>query len=306
MYDPRQLQVLLEIARTGTYTAAAKALGYSQPAVSYQMRALERAVGAPLTTKHGRGVRLTHTGHALARHAEAILSALHTAQDEVSSLISGGGGPVRLAAFQSGCVGLVPAALGILRRTRPELEVVLTQTECATSHRLVLGGEVDLAVMCDLDDDLPDPRLRRVPLLTDRRCVLLPAGHPAAAGDSVSLADLAEERWILETSRVRFLSACRDAGFTAHIAATSDDQLTIFSLVANRVGLAIMNELGVTAHSDPRVVVRPLRDWPARRIFALLWPDLLRVAPVSALLNALGVAAQQFPSPLPSAPGNTS
>jgi DNA-binding transcriptional LysR family regulator len=294
MYDPRQLQVLAEVARSGTFTAAAEALGYTQPAVSYQMRTLERAVGAPLTTRYGRGVRLTPVGEALARHAETVLAALRTAQDELASLVSVGGGQVRLSAFQSGCVGLVPSAMASLRRTHPELEVVLTQTECAISHRLVLSGEVDLAVKCDLDDaeSPPDPRLRRVPLLSDRRCVLLPADHPAADAASVSLAELAQERWILETGRTRFLMACQEAGFTPRIAATSDDQLTIHSLVAHRIGVAIMNELGVTAHTHPGVVARPLRGWPTRHIYALLWPDRMRSAPVAALLTALGAAAE--------------
>src|SRR5579884_803555 len=151
MYDPRQLQVLAEVARTGTYTAAAEALGYTQPAVSYQMRTLERAVGAPLTIRHGRGVRLTPVGLALARHAETILGAMRSAEDELSSMVSAGGGRVRLSAMQSGCVGLVPAALAALRRSNPELEVALTQTECPASLRLLLDGEVDMAVMCDFD-----------------------------------------------------------------------------------------------------------------------------------------------------------
>ncbi|GAA5044964.1 LysR family transcriptional regulator [Nocardia callitridis] len=294
MYDPRQLQVLVEVARHGTFTAAADALGYTQPAVSYQIRALERVVGAALTTRYGRRVRLTPVGVALAKHADSVLATLRSAQNELAALMSAGGGQVRMSAFQSGCVGLVPSALDTLRRTHPELEVVLTQTECAISHRLVLSGEVDLAVVCDLDDadNPPDPRLRRIPLLSDHRCVLLPADHPAANSASVSLAELADERWILETVRTRFLRACREAGFTPRIAATSDDQLTIHSLVEHRVGLAIMNELGVTAHTHPHVVARPLRDWPTRNIYAMLWPDLMRSSQVSAMLSALGAASK--------------
>ncbi|WP_329569589.1 LysR family transcriptional regulator [Kitasatospora sp. NBC_01266] len=301
MFDLRQLQVLAEVARTGTYTAAADALGYSQPAVSYQMRMLERTVGAALVTKSGRGIRLTQVGQTLARHAETVLAALRTAQDEVATLTSSGGGQVRLAAMQSGCVALVPAALGALRRSHPELEVVVTQTECPVSHRLVAAGEVELAMMCDLELDqtdgqsvLPDPRLLRLPLLSDRRCVLLPADHPLAAAPTVALGELAGERWVLESGRERFLAACQAAGFTPKVAATSDDQLTIHCLVANRIGVAIMNELGVGAHNDPRVVARPLRDWPARRIFALLWPDMVRVAPVAALLDSLRATAETY------------
>ncbi|MFI6464051.1 LysR family transcriptional regulator [Streptomyces sp. NPDC050538] len=331
MYDPRQLQVLAEVARTGTYTAAADALGYTQPAISYQMRMLERSVGAPLVTRRGRGVQLTPEGRALARHAGTVLAALRTAEDELAALTAPEAGRVRLSAMQSSCVSLVPRALGTLRRTRPELEVTVTQAECHVSHGLLLEGAVELAVMCDLDFNdtalsgssgvtrdgtsardgtskhdstgtrdsagtpdstgdpsvAVDPRLRRVPLLTDRRCVLLPADHPAAASPTVSLADLAGERWVLESGRTRFLAACRDAGFAPRIAATADDQLTLHSLVANRIGLAVMNELGVTAHFDPRVVARPLTDWPVRRVFALLWPDTLRIPAAAALLHAL-------------------
>lgn len=296
MYDPRQLQVLAEVDRTGTYTAAAEALGYTQPAISYQMRMLERAVGAPLVTRRGRGVRLTPAGHALARHAGTVLAALRTAEEELSVLTSPGGGRIRLAAMQSSCVTLVPRALGALRRTRPELEVTVTQAECGTSHTLLLNGEVELAVMCEVDTAGPpesslDPRLRRIPLLTDRRCVLLPADHPAAAHSTVSLADLADERWVLESGRTRFLAACRDAGFTPRVAATADDQLTLHHLVAHRIGLAVLNELGVAAHTDPRVVARPLADWPARRVFALLWPDTLGVPAAAELLRTLREAA---------------
>ena len=339
MYDPRQLQVLAEVARTGTYTAAADALGYTQPAISYQMRMLERSVGAPLVTRRGRGVQLTPEGRALARHAGTVLAALRTAEDELAALTAPEAGRVRLSAMQSSCVSLVPRALGTLRRTRPELEVTVTQAECRVSHGLLLEGAVELAVMCDLDfnDTDPsgssggtrdstgsrdstgtrdsagtpdstgdpsvavDPRLRRVPLLTDRRCVLLPADHPAAASPTVSLADLAGERWVLESGRTRFLAACRDAGFTPRIAATADDQLTLHSLVANRIGLAVMNELGVTAHFDPRVVARPLTDWPVRRVFALLWPDTLRIPAAAALLHALrDTARPPDDTPVPS------
>jgi DNA-binding transcriptional LysR family regulator len=107
----------------------------------------------------------------------------------------------------------------------------------------------------------------------------------------VALADLAEERWVLETQRSRVMAACRAAGFAPKVAATSDDQLTIHCLVANRVGVAVMNELGASAHNDPRVVVRPLKDWPRRQIFALLWPDMYRVPQIKALLEALRAAA---------------
>nr|WP_158697163.1 LysR family transcriptional regulator [Streptomyces hokutonensis] len=148
---PDASSVLAEVARTGTCTAAADALDYTQPAVSYQMGMLERSVGAPLVTRRGRGVQLTPEGRALARHAETVLAALRTAEDELAALTAPEAGRIRLSAMQSSCVSLVPRALGALRRTRPELEVTVTQSECRISHGLLLEGAVELAVMCDLD-----------------------------------------------------------------------------------------------------------------------------------------------------------
>lgn len=148
---PDASSVLAEVARTGPCTAAADALDYTQPAVSYQMGMLERSVGAPLVTRRGRGVQLTPEGRALARHAETVLAALRTAEDELAALTAPEAGRIRLSAMQSSCVSLVPRALGALRRTRPELKVTVTQSECRISHGLLLEGAVELAVMCDLD-----------------------------------------------------------------------------------------------------------------------------------------------------------
>ncbi|SEO99549.1 LysR family transcriptional regulator [Actinacidiphila rubida] len=96
-----QLRVLAEVARTGSYTAAAQVLGYVQPAVSYQMRRLQQAVGAPLVVRVGRGLQLTEVGHVLVRHADAIFSAMRAADHEVASVVAHGGGLVRMVALSA-------------------------------------------------------------------------------------------------------------------------------------------------------------------------------------------------------------
>ncbi|MCL8013050.1 LysR family transcriptional regulator substrate-binding protein [Streptomyces sp. AS02] len=107
-----------------------------------------------------------------------------------------------------------------------------------------------------------------------------------------------------ESGRARFLAACRDAGFTPRIAATVDDQLTPHHPVARRIGLAVLDTLAVSAHTDPPVVARPLTGFPVRRVFALLWPDARNI-PAAALLRALGDAtrptAEGVPGILPTA-----
>ncbi|WP_033196210.1 LysR family transcriptional regulator, partial [Streptomyces xiaopingdaonensis] len=69
MFDSRHIRTFHEVVRTGSYSAAARELGYTQPAITQQMKALERSVGTPLFVRAGRRMRLTEAGETLARHA---------------------------------------------------------------------------------------------------------------------------------------------------------------------------------------------------------------------------------------------
>ena len=80
--DAHSLRVVKAIADTGSITAAARALGYSQPAVSQQVRRLERRAGMPIAEGVGRGVRLTEAGAVRARHVRAVSTALDDAADD--------------------------------------------------------------------------------------------------------------------------------------------------------------------------------------------------------------------------------
>jgi DNA-binding transcriptional LysR family regulator len=291
--DIHQLRVLSEIARVGSYTEAAKSLGYSQPALSYHMRCLERTLGVPLTVKVGRRAQLTDAAVRLAERADAVLGGLRAVEQEFRALAAEPSGTVRLSAIQSACTAVVPGAMARLRSTHPAVETVINQATCTDSYRLLRSGQTDLAIMCDLDTLDPthqsvanSPGLLRIPLLTDRRCVLLPSDHPLAERPTLTLADLCEERWVLEPNRTRFLAGCAEAGFTPKVVATADEHVTVHCLVAGHVGVAAVDALGLLSQRDARVVVRPLDDWPTRHVFALLWPEMAKVPAVAALLEA--------------------
>src|SRR3954452_9941912 len=82
--EARHLRVLRAVARGGSFSAAARALGCTQPAVSQQMKALEASAGTPLLVRGPREMRLTQAGEALVRHADGILAGLAAAEEEVA------------------------------------------------------------------------------------------------------------------------------------------------------------------------------------------------------------------------------
>src|SRR5690349_22552512 len=97
--EARHLRVLRAVAATGSFSAAGRELGCTQPAVSQQMKALETSVGTPLLVRSGREMRLTQAGEGLVRHASGILAGLTAAEDEVAAIAGLRAGRVRLVSF---------------------------------------------------------------------------------------------------------------------------------------------------------------------------------------------------------------
>ncbi|WP_138903171.1 LysR family transcriptional regulator [Streptomyces albidochromogenes] len=295
MFDSRQIRTFHEVVRTGSYSAAARALGYTQPAITQQMKALERDVGTPLFTRAGRGLRLTEAGETLARHAAVILDDMAAARRQMDSLTRLRAGRVRLCAFPSANATLVPEAMGLLAAAHPGVAVELLEDEPPESLRRLVRGECDITLAFafpGLREDVPD-EVREVPLMEDQSLVLLPSGHRLARRRAVRLADLAGERWIVgcPRCRVHFLHACADEGFAPDIAFTTDDNLVVQSLVAEGLGVAMMPGLVLNFLRHPKVAGRASQPASRRRISAYVLREHLRIPATTAVLGELRTVA---------------
>ncbi|MFJ2006671.1 LysR family transcriptional regulator [Streptomyces chartreusis] len=298
------MEALAEVARLGSYRAAAKSLGYTQPAISYRMRALERALGVTLAVKSGRSAQLTPAGIKLARRAEGLLASLRAVEREFQRHAGAAGQGLTIAAIRSANATIIPRAVARLHAECPGVAVTLTEASCADSYSLLRAGHADLALMWEMDSIeagqrllVPDPEMLRIPLAVDRKCVLLPLRHALAARESVRLEDLANEYWVIENDRLYFQEACRSAGFQPRVIATTDDQHTMRNLVARGVGVAMTDGLGVAASSPSEdVAVCLLDECPPRHIFGLVWPDMAKLPAVAALIEALrSTTRESFP-----------
>ena len=129
MDDLRLLRVLREVALRGSFSAAAEALDYSQPAVSQQIARLERQVGVKLIERRPKGLELTSAGSILVRHTETILAQLAAAEDELSELSADARGRIRIGSFATAAGTVLPRAVAAFRRVRPAVDVELSLME---------------------------------------------------------------------------------------------------------------------------------------------------------------------------------
>ncbi|MET7765832.1 LysR family transcriptional regulator [Streptomyces sp. NPDC005393] len=294
MIEARHLRVLRAVAATGSFSAAARDLGCTQPAVSQQMKALEAAAGTPLLVRTGREMRLTEAGRALTRHAAGILAGLTAAEEEVAAIAGLRAGRVRLVSFPSGSSTLVPTALADMRAAHPGTQISLVEAEPPRSVEMLRAGDCEIALAFrypQTEAEWEDLVVR--PILADRLVGVVPEGHKLAGAGTVGIADLAEDPWIAGCLRCRrhLVQICESEGFTPRIDFATDDYPAVIGLVAAGLGVAVLPELAlesVRAKGATTLRVEP----PVRReVVALTLPDLARVSAVAATLDHLERAA---------------
>src|SRR3954452_2783160 len=300
MLDVRRMRVLREVARRGSFSAAAEALTYTQSAVSQQIAALEREAGTTLVERSSRGVRLTDAGRALVEHADVILARLADAEAELEAIAGLRGGRLRLGAFPSAGATIMPEAIARFRERHPSVELTLEPAEPGPAIAQLRSGQLDVALdMPALGGPTDDDGIDRVHLLDDPMYVALPRRHPLADTRNLGIDELAHESWILATpgacpDATIFLRMCARAGFEPRIAFTSDDYSAVQGFVAAGVGAALIPDLALITVREDIVVRSLLPSPPPRRIFAATLHGSFLSPAKQAMLDTLVEVGGEF------------
>jgi DNA-binding transcriptional LysR family regulator len=199
------LRVVHEVARQGSFSAAAVSLGYTQSAVSRQVGAMESAAGTTLFERLARGVRPTAAGEVVARRAARILGEVDGALEEVSGVRDRLAGRMVVSGFPAAAAVLLPRAIALLDRRHPDLHVELQETASPVQLRRLRSGRIEVALMAT-GDVVPErdlAGLRREAVAIPRGPgIAVAIGHRLADQDVVTVADLAGETWIVGTGPV--------------------------------------------------------------------------------------------------------
>lgn len=287
----RHLAALSAVVRLGSFRAAAASLGYSQSAVSVQIRALEEIVGASVLQRSpGAGAAApTPAGRALLAAAPALIAAMRDAQRGMAAAMQSR--PVlRVGIFPTAAVALLP---GVLQRLDPEIEVVLhEQPDPEDLERALQLGRLDVSF---LSSESAGDDLAQAALLDDPYVVLVPRDGAFSKTRRFSVERLRDLPVIAYRSlpdAVDPLLLLPPEFRPRRIATRTDDDRTVHALVAAGLGVALLPALSIDAH-DPRVRAVALRPaLPPRRI-VLAWRAAANRPPaVQAFIDAAQASAR--------------
>jgi DNA-binding transcriptional LysR family regulator len=260
--DPRRVLTFRAVAHERSFSQAARTLSLTQPAVSQQVAALEREVGARLLDREPGGLRLTRAGEILLTHADAIADLLQLASRQLAEPER-----LRIGAFPSALAALVPKAVARFDG------IVLEEGSTPDLAERVQRGDLHLAV--GFQDAALQRRehagVERRDMISEPFLVAVWPGHPLAERSEIPVRALADQPWVAPSGDNLIARTCRAAGFEPRMVMISRDPLANRALIAQ--GLAVTLVPKLLASEFTGVELRPVAgDGPRRDVYALLPP----------------------------------
>ena len=192
--DSRQLRAFAALARTGSFTLAAKGLFLSQSAVSHSMKALETDVGCRLFDRVGKKVLLTQAGEALLHHTGKILQEMAAARAGLEQLGKWGAGRLRIGASPTACQYILPAVLREFKESFPKCRIAIEPGDTLAAIESVRDNRIDLAITLEPRNE---DQFEFHPLFTDELTFLVGAMHPWAREGHVVRGEIPKQSYVL-------------------------------------------------------------------------------------------------------------
>lgn len=286
------------VARSRTFTEAAERLGKTQPAVSMQIRALEKEFGVPLIDVSHRRLHLTAAGAELLRHSDEVLEKVREATGAMWR-VRHGGGAVRLAASATPAVYILPERLGLFSRTHPNVDVTLRVANPEAIEHALDAAEADIVLAMGGYAEPPwGSGIETVGLGEDPLLVALPPGDPRSGWD-FTLDELRQLRLIAREpgSHARAV-VDRAFGSGFHPALEFGSTEAVKRAVAAGLGVAVLSQLSISWEiGDGRLTSGTCREIGGpRRVYLGRRPDRRLIAAEEALWHFLQANVSPTPA----------
>ncbi len=270
--DSRQLRAFVTLAKTGSFTQAARALNLSQSAVSHSMKALEREVGCRILDKMGKKAVLTQAGEQLLAHAERILAEMSQARAALGRLGKWGQSRLRLGASTTAAQHILPGVLREFKDSFPKCVISIEPGDTPEMIDALRAHRIDLALNLDPP---PGEALDFRPLFSDELHFILSPQHPWARVGKVTRSEISQQDYILYKRR-SYTSAMIEAYFreedlVLHSQLDLGNMEAIKELVKLNLGISILAPWTATAElTSGALVAMPLGKRKLRRRWGIL------------------------------------
>ena len=259
--------IFCKVAELGSFTRAAESCGYSQSAISQNIKALEQETGVSLLSRRKDGVQLTADGRDFFPYLQAVWQAEQALERRRQETMGLKNSVIRIGTFTSVSRNLLPPKMKAFKARYPDVRFVLRQGEYTSIPQWIRQGEIDFGFVNQDAVDSMDTRL----LYEDHMLAVLPQGHPLEQKPVIPLKELSREPLILldEGDHSVLLDAFRQAGQTPNIAYEVYDDYSILSMVRQGLGVSVLYEKVVSGF-ESGLSLRPILEAPRRGV-ALAW-----------------------------------
>lgn len=259
-----QLEIFSLVAELHGFTAAANRLGISQSAVSHALKSLELELGVELLRQHQSQVELSDIGQQLLLRARAMLGLANTLRQEAADARGMKRGTLRIGSFgPTSSIKLLPLILQQYRAAHPGIEVHIDEGPDRQVLQWLEERRIDIGFVV-----LPEERFDTVALIEDQMVALLPADHPLATHDSLSLKDLCDFPFVLtEAGSSELVSRLFTvARLTPNIRYRCSQLISSLDVVARGDGVTVVAEGSLPDQIDRRCVKKPLSPAVLRQV----------------------------------------
>ena len=275
--DPNfhQLQIFHTVARFGSFSKAAEELSISQPAVSIQVRELEKSMGCGLLHRMRRGLQLTDTGQAVFGYSQRIFSLaaeMQSAVEDIQGLRSG-----RLTIGSSTTPGeyILPWAIGQFRRRYPGVEVSLSISNTQAIVERIHDRELDMG-MAGAPVGLQG--LASFPYVLDDIVIIAGPDHALTARPKLALNDLEGQEFILRepgsATRGAAEGCLREHGVSVRVVMELGSNEAVKRAVAAGLGLGMVSKFGVIPDTSAGFIkVLDVEGWECQRPLTVFYRD---------------------------------
>ncbi|MGO4312123.1 LysR family transcriptional regulator [Pseudomonas sp. KB_15] len=259
-----QLEIFSLVAELRGFTAAANRLGISQSAVSHALKSLELELGVELLRRHQSQVELSDIGQQLLLRARAMLGLANTLRQEAADARGMKRGTLRIGSFgPTSSIKLLPLILQQYRAAHPGIEVHIDEGPDRQVLQWLEERRIDIGFVV-----LPEERFDTVALIEDQMVALLPAGHPLAVHNSLSLKDLCDFPFVLtEAGSSELVSRLfTTARLTPNIRYRCSQLISTLDVVARGDGVTVVAEGSLPNQIDSRCVKKQLSPAVLRQV----------------------------------------